>query len=293
MRMDLVTFCGVVLSKLDEFLAVDSIRPSCEDEDYAPGDWTALWNCVVAAAIHEYNQVEGTAYAVCFEPVVGGTPSGRGGYSDFQLCDEHGALIVVEHENAPYRRLQLMHNIHKLTQSKASSKLLITYWFDDFGREEMLDKISRVLQTERKLTPFYVLLAPDDITAADEYELWRFHDGKRDRLTMTLQPPTPIAYTTGKINVSQEELWQHQVYAHTVAARELRRALAFKHESTISTHDLATTLATLKKLPKKSIKREELVAQLPYSSDCVEDILNRLALLGEITIENQLITVHT
>ena len=172
--MEIQSFIELFKNKLDELLDTDIIIPSKRDEEYNPGDWTFLMNCIIFDMIKEYNLKNKTNLAICAEPEIGKTPNGRGGYSDLLICSHEGdqELIAIEHENFPYKRLSK--TVQKLSKFNAKAKLIITYYFNDYTKKEILAELKGYVT---KFFPenevLHLLIADCETDCGDDYLYYR------------------------------------------------------------------------------------------------------------------------
>lgn len=166
--MKIEEFVKSFKNKMEELLQSEIILPSKQDYDYHPGDWTFMFNCAVFDLTREYNKKHNTKINLCVEPEAEKTPNGRGGYSDMLICssDKKQRHIMIEHENFPKGRLKSV--INKLSNSKAIHKLLITYFFPDFSKEQLIKELKSNIP---KGVSLYLLIAPWDMKSGREYEL--------------------------------------------------------------------------------------------------------------------------
>ncbi len=171
--MDTLTFIKLFRNKMEHLLQSEIILPSKQDYDYHPGDWTFMFNCAVFDVIKEFNIKHNTKISLCAEPEAGKTPNGRGAYSDILICSRNKKqqYIMIEHENlenekCPKGKLHVI--INKLSRSNATYKLVITYWFKGFSKEQIINELKFKIQKGESIQ---LLIAPWDMKSGREYEL--------------------------------------------------------------------------------------------------------------------------
>lgn len=168
--MEIQNFIELFRHKLDELLETDIIIPSKRDEEYNPGDWTFLMNCIFFDIIKEYNLKNKADLAICAEPEIGKTPNGRGGYSDILICshERDQELIAIEHENFPYKRLS--RTVQKLSKFNAKAKLIITYYFNGYAKRDILTELKEyVTKFFPKNEVLHLLIADCETDCGKDY----------------------------------------------------------------------------------------------------------------------------
>jgi len=175
--MQIQQFVNLFKNKVDELVDSGIIVPS-KRERYTPkewlydlGDWTFLFNCATFDLVKEHNQRNKTNLAICAEPEVNRTPTGRGGYSDLLICSADGnqEFIAIEHENSPHKRLSK--TVAKLSNLKANAKLIITYYFDDYTEDQIVTDLKiYVKRYFHENEVLHLLIAKCDTDDGKDYE---------------------------------------------------------------------------------------------------------------------------
>ncbi len=127
-----------------DLLLDDNIFIGLYDKDeLEDSTWTMLFDTAIFLAVKELNDKHGLNLSIAPEEA-----TGRGGYTDISIFSSDGKIkyFQIEHENRPKSRIKntrrliktsLEKTVYNLSKSDANSKIIITYYFDDYKREEL------------------------------------------------------------------------------------------------------------------------------------------------------------
>ena len=88
--------------------------------------------------------------------------------------DKKEEYITIEHENFP--KYKLLDIVKKLSNSKARSKLLITYFFDDTPKKQIIKKLKiYVTKFFRNGEKLHLLIGPYNMGKGNQYQLEIIH----------------------------------------------------------------------------------------------------------------------
>lgn len=116
-----------------------------DKDELEDATWTMLFNTAMYLTIDEFNKNNEVKLSIAPEEA-----TGRGGYSDVSVFSNDGKIkyFEIEHENRPKSKVKnttrfiktsLEKAIYNLSKSDAASKIIITYYFDDYRRKEVIE----------------------------------------------------------------------------------------------------------------------------------------------------------